>query len=226
MNIYPNYILDFFLPRFCPGCNKKLSAEENAVCDSCLRSIPIVDDKRIQIEFDKNFKSTRIINEFYSKYIFQADSSLQHIIHALKYNRQFKLGIFLGQILGEELKSRGWEIDIIIPVPIHHLRKAERGYNQSDYIAKGLGNSLNITFSNKYISRIRHTPSQTGLNQKERAQNVSNAFKVKNAKKIKGKNILLVDDVCTTGATLLECGIVLRKAGAGSVYASSIAVAN
>lgn len=225
MNTYSNYILDFFLPRFCPGCNKKLSAEENAVCETCLNSILLADDERIQIEFDKNFKSAQVIKEFYSKYIFKAESSLQNIIHALKYNRQFRLGIFLGRVLGEGLKSKRWSIDIIIPVPIHHLRKAERGYNQSDYIAKGISASLNIPFSSRYISRIRHTPSQTGLNQKERAMNVSNAFKVKNAKKIKGKNILLVDDVCTTGATLQECGIMLHNAGANSIYVSSIAIA-
>ena len=225
MNIYSNYILDFLLPRFCPGCNKKLSAEENAVCETCLNSILLADDERIQIEFDKNFKSTQVIKEFYSKYIFQADSSLQHIIHALKYNRQFKLGIFLGQILGDELKSKGWTIDIIIPVPIHHLRKAERGYNQSDYIAKGLSKSLRVPYSTRFIRRARYTNSQTKLNLMERSVNVAGAFKVIKQNKLSGKNILIVDDVCTTGATLLECGIMLHKAGAGSIYASSIAVA-
>ena len=84
MNIYSNYILDFFLPRFCPGCNKKLLINEKSVCDSCLNSILIADDKRLKIEFDKNFKSSQVIKEFYSKYIFQTDSLLQNIIHALK----------------------------------------------------------------------------------------------------------------------------------------------
>ena len=226
MNIYSNYILDFFLPRFCSGCSKKLSSEENAVCDSCINSILIADDERLKIEFDKDFSTAKVISEFYSKYIFQAEATLQNIIHALKYGRKFKLGIFLGQILGEALIKRNWPVDLILPVPIHHLRKAERGYNQSDYLAKGLSSSLKIPYSTKLLKRTRHTESQTKLNLSERAQNVSNAFKVKNAKKIKGKNILLVDDVCTTGATLQECGIVLRKAGAGSIYVSSIAVAD
>ena len=226
MNIYSNYILDFFLPRFCPGCNKKLSSEENAVCDSCLNGILIADDERLKIEFDKDFSAAKVITEFYSKYIFQAEATLQNIIHALKYDRKFKLGIFLGQILGEALKKRNWPVDLILPVPIHHLRNAERGYNQTDYIAKGLSSSLKIPYSTKLLKRTRHTESQTKLNLSERAQNVSNAFKVRNAKRLTGKNILLVDDVCTTGATLLECAIVLRKAGAGSIYVSSIAVAD
>ena len=226
MNIHPNYILDFFLPRFCPGCKKKLSVDEKAVCYDCLSSIQVADDKRLQIEFDKDFKSAKIITDFYSKYIFQADTFLQNIIHALKYNRQFRLGIFLGQKLGEGIKNRNWQVDLVVPVPIHHLRKAERGYNQSDYIAKGLSKLLNVPFSTSLISRSRHTQSQTGLDKNERAINVSNAFKVKNVKKVRGKNILLVDDVCTTGATLQECGIVLRKAGASKIYVSSIAVAD
>ncbi len=114
---------------------------------------------------------------------------------------------------------------MIIPVPIHHLKKAERGYNQSDYLAKGLSKSLNIPYSSKAIKRIKYTVSQTGLNMNERALNVSNAFKVRHTKKVLGKNILILDDVCTTGATLLECGIALYKAGASSVYACSVAIA-
>ncbi len=128
-------------------------------------------------------------------------------------------------LLPKELKLKDWQLDLIIPVPIHHLKKAERGYNQSDYLAKGLSKSLNIPYSGKMIKRIKYTESQTKLKMKERALNVSNAFKVRNAEKVKGKNILIVDDVCTTGATLLECGIALYKAGANSVFACSVAIA-
>lgn len=225
MNFKANYIFDFFLPRFCPGCNKKLSANENPVCAECIDSIIPADDQRIKFEFDKNFGSTKIIKDFYSRFIFEIDNSLQHIIHALKYNRQFKLGFFLGEILGEGIKSKSWGIDAIIPVPIHHLKKAERGYNQCDYIAKGLSKSLNIPYSTKLVKRTRYTDSQTKLNLTERSLNVAGAFKIRNLNKLKGKNILIVDDVCTTGATLLECGIAIYKAGAKSVYVCSIAIA-
>ena len=92
---------------------------------------------------------------------------------------------------------KGWQIDLIIPIPIHHLKKAERGYNQSDYLAKGLSKSLSIPYSGKSIKRIKYTDSQTKLKMKERALNVSNAFKVRQPKKVSGKNILIVDDVCT-----------------------------
>ncbi len=225
MNFKAESIFDFFLPRICPGCNKKLSVEEKPVCADCLSSILIADEDRLKNEFNKNFGSTKVIKEFYSKYVFETDKTLQQIVHALKYKNQFKLGVFLGELIGDGIKMKGWQIDLIIPVPIHHLKKAERGYNQSDYLAKGLSKSLKIPYSGKSIKRIKYTDSQTKLKMKERALNVSNAFKVRQPKKVSGKNILIVDDVCTTGATLLECGIALYKAGATSVYACSVAVA-
>lgn len=225
MKFRAGYIFDFFLPRFCPGCNEKLSTEEKPVCVECLSSILIADEERIIIEYNKNFGTNKVVSDFYSKYIFETDKTLQQIIHALKYNKQFKLGVFLGALLAEGIKLKDWHIDLIVPVPIHHLKKAERGYNQSDYLAKGLSKSLNIPYSGKSIKRIKYTDSQTKLNMNERALNVSNAFKARNPKKIKGKNILVVDDVCTTGATILECASVLIGAGANSVYACSIAIA-
>jgi len=226
MKFTAGYIFDFFLPRICPGCNKKLSIEEKPVCADCLSSILIADEDRLQAEYNRNFGSSKVISDFYAKYVFETDKTLQQIIHALKYKKQFKLGVFLGELIAEGIKMKGWQIDLIVPIPIHHLKKAERGYNQSDYLAKGLSKSLNIPFSVNSIKRIKYTDSQTKLKMKERALNVSNAFKVGHAKKVSGKNILIVDDVCTTGATLLECGISLYKVGASSVYACSVAVAD
>lgn len=219
-------VSDFFLPRFCPGCNNKLAADEELICSECLKDILIVEKQRLDYEFDRKFRSSAIIKDFYSHYIFEADKVLQNIIHSLKYNSKFKLGIFLGKILSQGIKSQNWQIDLIIPVPIHHLKKAERGYNQSDFIVKGLSKSLNIPSSKKILKRIRYTQSQTRLNQKEREENVTDAFKVKKRRSIQGKNLLLVDDVITTGVTIQECGKVLRNAGANSVYACSVAIAD
>ena len=119
-----------------------------------------------------------------------------------------------------------WDIDIIIPVPLHHLKKAERGYNQSEFIVKGLSDKLNIPYSTKALKRVRYTETQTAFNLGEREKNISNAFKVRNKKKILGKNILVVDDVITTGSTIKECGKALLESGAKSVYACSIAIAD
>ena len=220
-----NTLFDFFLPRFCPGCNKKLSSKEQPVCSDCLSSILIADDFRLQFEYDKKFITEKIIKDFYARYVFETDKTLQDIIHALKYKKQFKLGTFLGEILSEGVKNLNWQFDLIVPVPIHPLKKAERGYNQSDYIVKGLSKSLGIPYSTKLLKRTKHTESQTHLAMTERAKNVANAFKVKNHELIKGKSFLLVDDVITTGATTQECGRALFNSGAKTVYACSVGIA-
>jgi len=224
MNTPLTQFFHFFLPRLCPGCDKKLTSNEDVICSDCLESILITDEERLQIEFNKNFRSAQVIEDFYSKFVFETDKTLQHIIHALKYKQRYKLGYFLGRILARGIQTKGWQIDFIVPVPIHRLKKAERGFNQSDYLAKGLSSVLNTPYTARLIKRIKHTESQTKLNMNQRAMNVANAFKVKSPSKIEGKNFLLVDDVCTTGATLQECGIVLYKAGAKKIYASSIAI--
>ena len=166
------------------------------MCADCLSSILIADEDRVENEFNKNFGSTKIIKDFYAKFVFETDKTLQQIVHALKYKNQFKLGVFLGELVADEIKMKDWQIDLIIPIPIHHLKKAERGYNQSDYLTKGLSKSLKIPYSGKSIKRTKYTESQTKLKMKERALNVSNAFKVRQPKKVSGKNILVVDDVC------------------------------
>jgi len=119
-----------------------------------------------------------------------------------------------------------WEIDLIIPIPLHRLRKIDRGYNQSYYIAKGLSKYFNIPLSGKILFRSKFTKSQTTLNLKEREENISGAFNLKKHKTVSGKNILLVDDVITTGATTNECAKVLLEAGANNVYAISAAIAD
>jgi len=226
MKFIPGIIFDFFLPRFCPGCNKKLLTDDNPVCIECLSSILVADEIRLEDEYDRNFSSSKVIKDFYSRFVFETDKTLQSVIHALKYQKKFKLGMFLGEILSEGIKTRNWQFNLIVPVPIHPLKKVERGYNQSDYIVKGLSKSLKIPYSTKLIKRTRHTESQTKLKMKERAQNVADAFDVRNTKKIIGKNILLVDDIITTGATIQECGRALVNGGAKTVYACSVGIAN
>ena len=219
---------DFFLPRFCISCNKKLLTDEIVVCPDCLERIKLAEDERIKSEFGRKFSSNGIISDFISLYVFEKDKDLQHIIHSLKYNNKFLTGKFLGSVLSVHLKHRisEWEIDFIIPVPLHHLKKAERGYNQSFYIAKGLGKGLNIPVAERFIKRKKFTESQTTMNLKERQENIEGAFKVKKNLNFEGKNILLVDDVITTGSTIGECGKVLLKVGANKVYAVSVAIAD
>lgn len=222
-----NRIFDYFLPRFCPACNQKLNPQEDIICNTCVNKLKLTSDKLISVEYQKKFALNKLISDFHPLFIFEKESEIQHIIHSLKYNKHFRVGIFLGKVIGETLKDKfkSWQIDIIIPVPLHQLKKAERGFNQSDFISKGISLKTGIRWNKKIISRKRFTQTQTHLTAEERKANVKDAFKVKNSLKIKGKNLLLVDDVITTGSTISECACQLLKAGANKIYATSVAIA-
>ncbi len=221
-------IFDFFLPRFCPSCGKKLIVDEEVICSKCLSNIQRASESRLHYEFQKKFSHKDIISGFASLYIFEKDKELQSIIHSIKYNQRFLTGKFLGELVGKEFNKlfHIWKIDYIIPIPLHHLKKAERGYNQSFYIAKGISKQAKILINSKVINRNRFTQTQTALNLQEREKNMCGAFSIKNSNYILGKNILLVDDVITTGATISECGKVLKDNGAKNIFAVSLAIAD
>ena len=221
-------ISDFFLPRFCPSCKKKLTSTEVVVCNSCLAKIKHADSERTAIEFVRKFKNEKIIKGFTSLFVFEKDKELQDIIHDLKYNGKFSIGIFLGKLLAAAVndKIQEWKIDLIVPIPLHHLKRAERGYNQSDFVAKGMNKILDIPVKSRLIKRIRFTETQTSLNLLERKENMKDAFALHRNKLLQNKNVLLIDDVITTGATISECGRIILESGAANIYAASVAVAD
>jgi ComF family protein len=228
LKFYPISFFDFLLPRFCPACKQKLSPDENTACKNCISKIKIASAERLVNEFGRKFADKNIISGFFSAFVFEKDKELQHIIHALKYDNKFLAGIFLGQQLGAHLMSiaNDWKIDLIIPIPLHQLKKAERGFNQSYCIAKGVNRILNLTFKEKVIKRKRFTESQTTMNIMEREENITGAFKVTKPTSVKDKTILLIDDVITTGATISESGRILLESGAKKIYAASVAIAD
>ena len=222
-----NGLFDFFIPRYCPSCKKKLELEENCICDECLSSIERADRSRLNLEYQRKFASTGFISGFTSLFVFEKDKALQLFIHSIKYNKRFLNAKYLGKLIGENLKEQiqNWSVDYILPVPLHSLRKADRGFNQSKYIALGIGNKLGIKVKSNLLKRTRYTETQTNLTLKEREENISMAFQAKQKRLIGGNTFLLVDDVITTGATTKECGKVLLANGAAKVFACSAAIA-
>ena len=222
-------IFDFFLPRICPCCKTKLSSSEDCICSDCFRNIKIAENELLKVEYERDFKSKGFISDFTSAFVFEKDKELQTLVHELKYNKRFLNAVFLGKQIAELRKSiiAEWEIDLIIPIPLHRLKLAERGYNQAYYISKGLSESLNIPLKSKAIKRKKFTQSQTKLTRKEREDNLTGAFELLNRSRriINKKNVLIIDDVITTGATTNECAKVLINAGAKRVYAASVAIA-
>ncbi len=150
------------------------------------------------------------------------EGKLQDAVHALKYEQVTALALPLAARLVTALDALNWQIDTIMPVPLHARRQHERGMNQAELIAKTLAETLQIAYNADSILRWRDTPPQVGLSRAERQANVRDAFKATAA--ISG-TVLLVDDVFTTGATLQACAHAARQAGATIVYGLTISAA-
>ncbi len=224
MKIIP-LIFDFITPRFCVSCDVKLLTDEYFICQKCYSKVSVLQDHEISSEYDRKFKADNLIDDYNSLFLFKEKGSLQDLIHSLKYNQKFKIGIFLGRKLGEGKKDviKNWDVDFIVPIPLYHLKKVERGYNQAMYIAKGLSKTTKISLRENIVKRTKNTLSQTKLSNEERKGNMLGAFKIKNSKSIKRKNIIIIDDVITTGTTVLELAKVLKENSADKVYCLSVA---
>lgn len=145
---------------------------------------------------------------------------LRSAIHALKYEREKRAGELLGHLLDETLENANVSFDIIIPVPLHEARLRERGYNQAKIIALGVSRG---TLLSNALERHRYTTSQVNLSAHERQSNVQDAFRAIDT--FAGEQVLLIDDVCTTGATLLACAAALQESGVGDIYAATVSYA-
>jgi competence protein ComFC len=150
---------------------------------------------------------------------------VRQIIHDFKYGRQAHLQHIVARWLCEALddeRLRGRQFDLIVPVPLHPTRQRERGFNQADLLAKLLSARISIPCK-PVLERIRYTTPQTALDRTERMENLHNAFRLRKNTDVRGLQVLLIDDVLTTGSTLSECARVLKRAGASSVHAAMAA---
>ncbi len=193
-------------PPVCSKCGRKMFGEsvESLVCEEC-RSKAVFYDAG------------------YSAYIYAAP--LRELIHLFKYGRRRYLQSFLGGLMLDYLREHAdtSQYDAIVPVPLHWWRYWRRGFNQAADLAKPLSKQLRIPILKRNLRRIRYTRPQVGLSPDERKSNIRNAFKVNRPAKIAGKNLLLIDDVITSGATLNECARVLKGAGASGITILTLA---
>jgi len=150
------------------------------------------------------------------------EGPIRKAIHSLKFGRNVALGDALAVHLAKFMETLSWPVDLVAPVPAGKQRLAERGYNQVALIAGPLADFMKKDYSSKILQRARETRTQVGLTPEQRKQNVSGAFQA-NAARVSGRVVLVVDDVATTGATLVACSEALRTAGAKNVYALTLA---
>jgi len=150
------------------------------------------------------------------------ESPVQNALHTLKYRRNIGLGESFATQMAEFLKLLQWPVDIFIPVPLGKKRLKERGYNQVALIARPLAYEIGLEYSPRALWKARETRSQVGLSISKRRENVHNAYQA-DPKVVKRKSVILMDDVATTGSTILACTDALLSAGAREVYAITIA---
>lgn len=218
-------VLDLLFPLNCIGCGH----EGELICTSCQQSLswirpPLCSKCGIVTDGDDVCSVCRqhppVADGIRSLFIFEG--IIRDAVHQLKYKRLKAMSVPLGRFLAEYLLSNQVPADVLVPVPLHPKRLRERGYNQASLLAYEAGKRSNIPVSENSIRRTKNTSSQAKTTSaQERRANVRDAFIC--TQKLNGKNVLLIDDVCTTGATLNACAVSLKEAGADSVWGLTIA---
>lgn len=207
-------IINLFYPRVCTSCGKLLIRQEDTVCLSCQYLLPKTGyESHSDNPLAQNFWGQVDFHAVTAEFFFSKTGKIQNLIHKLKYQGSRESGIFLGQQLGASLKKAPLfqGIDYIIPIPLHPKKEYQRGYNQSFIISQGVEKETNIPIVNDCLYRKIYTSTQTKKSREERLENVRDIFEIKNQEKLIGKHILLIDDVLTTGATLMAAGKTLLK---------------
>ena len=221
-------LFGLLFPNLCNACGNALLRHEKLICLKCLYDLPFTDyhqyaDNRVA----KQLWGRLPLNAAMAMLYFRTGAKVQNLIHNLKYNDRTDVGVLLGNMLGERLKTATLyqDIDLVIPVPLHRKKYKSRGYNQSTFIAGGIAAQMGIGISEDHLIRNNATESQTKKSRYNRYENMRDVFKVNSPEDIIGKHILLVDDVITTGATLEACANALLAIGAIKVSIAALAFA-
>ena len=203
-----NNLLQLFYPRLCLYCEKRLTEDEQYLCLHCFCELPRTHYyRRTDNPVLKLFAGFSCINEIATFLLFEREGKTQKLVHSFKYFGNKQLARYLGRTAALEMKNDGLlkDIDMIIPVPLHPKKKRKRGYNQSEWIAKGIELVYRYPIRCDFLYRNTDAVTQTRKTVYERNLNVEDIFSVKMPDSLEGKAILLIDDVVTTGATLRAC---------------------
>ena len=217
MSALTNILSDFkhlFYPHICTGCGTDILADDNLLCAKCFVNLPAtLYAEHPNNPIEKIFFGRMPVAAAHAEFYFAKESLIQHLIHQLKYKGNKEIGVYLGEMMGRTLQKSGRfnNIDGLIPLPLYPDKERKRGYNQAAVICNGMSAVMNVPVYNNVLIRRQFTETQTKKHRIERWENVAESFAVKNEELIKGKHLLLVDDVITTGATLEASGSRLLK---------------
>ena len=226
-------ILDALFPSQCASCKKEgsfLCAEcfekhthsGNWYCPHCKKRIPPATDTHCSTNCKKHSKIDAVFSIGY-----YANPALRELLHIYKFSSVAEIGALLGKKLATELANNNACITtdtLVIPVPLHKKRLRSRGFNQAEVLARHIAEALNLPLLTNILIKTKRTPPQSGIDDHEkRRDNVAGVFTVIKPELIQKKDILLVDDIFTSGATMNECASVLKAAGARNIYGVAVA---
>lgn len=207
-------LLKLLFPVLCHGCNELLVQEEKNICTTCNHNLPYTNHhKNTKNDTFNTFYGIVNLEFAFSMLYFHHDGIVQKLIHQLKYKGREEIGVFLGEKYAFELKNIKvkYNLDFIVPVPLHKKKLKERGYNQIDSFCLALSKELDIPFITDLLFRNQYSKTQTKKNKEQRLDTIESIFDVRNIDNYHGKHFLLVDDVITTGATIELCAKALLK---------------
>ncbi|NLE33800.1 MAG: ComF family protein [Bacteroidales bacterium] len=220
--------ISLFLPRLCLTCRSQLVRGEEVLCTECLLAMARTDfHSRRDNMLEQAFWGRCMVERAAAFSVYNRGSRIRKLIHLLKYSGRQDIGRLLGGLYGSYLVSGGFMegIDILIPVPLDPARERRRGYNQSHCIAEGIASHCNLPVRSDILVRTGRSGSQTRRGRYERWENVEGLFAVRRPGDIKGRHLIVVDDVITTGSTIEACVNALHDAGDVKVSVVALAVA-
>ena len=208
-------ILDFISPRQCVVCGERLSPTERSLCSVCMLHLPRT---TYQFSPDDNpmaqlFWHLTPVKRAAALLYYEPHSELARLIYDLKYHDRPDIGEDMGRLMANEMQLAHFfdDIDVLLPVPLSRKRLRQRGYNQSEQLAIGISDIIHLPILTKALRRKHFIKSQTQLSRHERQENVEDMFELCDSSQLEGKHVLLIDDICTTGATLTACVDILKN---------------
>lgn len=210
-------LLDLIAPRLCVVCGHRLTVTEEAICSTCNFHLPRTDFHRnaYENEMAKLFWAQIPIERATAFFYYESHAPTANLIYELKYKNHPEIGSIIGRMLAKEIQPSGFfdGIDGIVPVPLAKKRQRQRGYNQSEEIARGISEITGLPIYGKSVRRNSFKGSQTSRGRWDRQENVEHVFELTDAEAVSDKHLLLVDDVVTTGATCIACAKALCQSG-------------
>ncbi|MEM1259576.1 MAG: ComF family protein [Bacteroidota bacterium] len=221
-----NDINSILLPPMCFGCTAQLSGGEHLLCTVCRHDLPLTDYNFNQENaVDRIFYGRVRIEKAASFLYYSKQGIVKNLLHYLKYKNQQNVGEFIGDWFGAKIANEdSLNVDIVVPVPLHPKRLKKRGYNQVELFGKKLSAHLKAEFRDDILIKTENAKTQTKKNRLARWKNSQDLFVIKHSKGTDDKNLLLVDDVITTGATIEACATALLQIPNAKIYVATMAV--